>query len=321
MAILVRRGKFHNSVPVPGLTQLEATAVQVTLLGRPVKILAAYLSRSRPLIGADLTACFGGGLPVLNSRPTQRQTSGLELPADHETGKFLRDYAYGNSSLIFEPDTPATKPYNRSTTPDALDIAVTKELPFPVYLTLCSKLCSDHLPVHIDTVCRSFSHHSLDRPNFRRTDWTNFQTHLEDQIPFDPEFHNAMAIDTCVENFSGAVLQALEATTPKRRTRDDPRLLVPAGIQDEIRLKTRLRRRWQVTSDRALKAEVNRLQRSATRRLNEWRNDQWGATLESHDPEDQLLSRMTKRVIRFPTLTPNQATLIPPKTSVVPPRR
>jgi hypothetical protein len=34
------------------------------MTGRPVKILAVYLSPSRPLIGADLTACFGGGLPV-----------------------------------------------------------------------------------------------------------------------------------------------------------------------------------------------------------------------------------------------------------------
>jgi hypothetical protein len=34
------------------------------LAGRPVKILAAYLSPSRPLIGADLTVCFGWGLPV-----------------------------------------------------------------------------------------------------------------------------------------------------------------------------------------------------------------------------------------------------------------
>jgi hypothetical protein len=33
--------------------------------GKQVKILAAYLSPSRPLIGAELTACFGGGLPVL----------------------------------------------------------------------------------------------------------------------------------------------------------------------------------------------------------------------------------------------------------------
>jgi len=40
---------------------------------------------------------------------------------------------------------------------------------------------------------------------------SKFQIHLEDQIPFDPELHNGMAIDMCVENFSGAVLKALVA--------------------------------------------------------------------------------------------------------------
>ena len=59
-AILVRRGIVHHSVPIPVLTHLEGTAIRVTLAGRPVLILAAYLSPSRPLIGADLTACFGG---------------------------------------------------------------------------------------------------------------------------------------------------------------------------------------------------------------------------------------------------------------------
>jgi hypothetical protein len=63
--ILVRRDIVHHSVPVPGLTHWEAAAIQVKLAGKPVKILAAYLSPSGPLIGADLTACFGGGLPVL----------------------------------------------------------------------------------------------------------------------------------------------------------------------------------------------------------------------------------------------------------------
>jgi len=52
-------------VPVPGPTHLEGTGIQVILAGRPVKILAAYLSPSHPLIGVDLTACFGGGLQVL----------------------------------------------------------------------------------------------------------------------------------------------------------------------------------------------------------------------------------------------------------------
>ena len=105
------------------------------------------------------------------------------------------------------------------------------------------------------------------------SNWSNFQDNLEDHIPFDPEVHNGMAMDTCVENFSSAVLQALAAYTPKCRPLDDPRPPIPAGIQDEMRLKGRLRSRWQVTRDPALKAQVNRLQRSVTRRLNEWRND------------------------------------------------
>jgi hypothetical protein len=68
--------------------------------------------------------------------------------------------------------------------------------------------------------------------------WANFQTHLEDQIPFDLELHNEMAFDIFVENYSGTVLQALAVSIPKRRPRDNPRPPIPAGIQDKIRLKT-----------------------------------------------------------------------------------
>jgi len=57
-----------------------ATAIQVILAGRPVKILAAYLSPSRPLIGADLTSSLGWGMPVL-------MAGGLN--AEHETEETL----------------------------------------------------------------------------------------------------------------------------------------------------------------------------------------------------------------------------------------
>jgi hypothetical protein len=57
----------------------------------------------------------------------------------------------------------------------------------------------------------------------------NFQTHLEHHFPFDPELHNGMAIDKCVEKLCGAVLQAL-ASIPKRRPNDDPRPPIPASI-------------------------------------------------------------------------------------------
>ena len=78
-------------MPVPGLTHLEATTIQVTLAGRPVKILAAYLSPSRPLIGTDLTACFGGGLPILMAGDLNAKHVDWTSRLTTSRGKLLRD--------------------------------------------------------------------------------------------------------------------------------------------------------------------------------------------------------------------------------------
>ena len=101
-----------------------------------------------------------------------------------------------------------------------------------MYMTSCSALSSDHLPVLIVTAVRSSFHHPPDSTNFWRTDWVNIQIHLEDQSPFDPYLHNWMAIDTCAENFSVGLLHPLAVSTPKCRPRDDPRPPIPVGIQD-----------------------------------------------------------------------------------------
>jgi len=231
------------------------------MAGKPVKILAPYLSPSRPLIGANLSASFGGGIPVLMAGDLNAKLVNWNSRLSTRRGKLLRDYADGNSSLIFGPGTPTTNPYNPLATHDILDIVITKNLTSPVYLTSCSALSSDDLSILNDTTCHSSFQHPPDRPDFRRTDWANFQTHSEDQIPFDPELHAGMAIDTCVENYFGSVLKALAASIPKRRPRADPRPPTPAGIQEEIRLKNRLRRQWQVTRDPTLRAETKRLQR------------------------------------------------------------
>ena len=212
-------------------------------------ILATYLSPSRPLIGTDLTDCLGRGFPVLMAGDLNVKHVDWNSRLNTRRGKPLHDYADANSCLIFGPDSPATNPYNLSVIPDVLDIMITKNLSFPVYLTSCSALNPDHLPVIIDTLCCLSFHHTPDRPDFRRTEWGNFQTQLEELIPFNPELHNEMAIDTCVENFCGAVPKVLAVSTPKRRPRDDPPPLVPAGIQDDIRLKNRLQRQWQITRD------------------------------------------------------------------------
>ena len=89
-----------------------------------MKILAAYLSPSRPLIRADLTACFGGGLPVLLAGDLNAKHVVWNSRLTTRRGKLLRDYADENSCLIFGQDTTTNNPYNPSATPDVLDIAV-----------------------------------------------------------------------------------------------------------------------------------------------------------------------------------------------------
>jgi hypothetical protein len=175
--------------------------------------------------------------------------------------------------LIYGPDSPNTIPYNPSAKSDVLDIVSTKNLVTPVNLTVCSALNSNYLPVLIDIMCRSSFLTLHDRPDFKLTDWTKFQECLEEQLSSNPELRDKEAIDACVGDLSSAILCAIEVATPKGHQRFDPRPPIPASIQDEIRVKNRLRRQLQEIRNPALKAEVNRLQRSVTHRLYEWRND------------------------------------------------
>jgi hypothetical protein len=62
--ILAHRG-INRAVPVLGLQHLEATAICLVLANRSVKLAAAYLSPTRPLIESDLTEYVSGGFPIL----------------------------------------------------------------------------------------------------------------------------------------------------------------------------------------------------------------------------------------------------------------
>jgi hypothetical protein len=156
------------------------------LADRPVKVLAAYISPSRPLIGADLDACFGGVLPVLLAGDLNAKHVDWNSRLITRRGKLLRDYADENSCQIFGPDSPTNIPYNQSATPDVLDIVITRHLPSSVHLTSYSARSSDHLPEHIDTVCRSSFQHPPVRPDFRFTGWAKFQALLEAQNSIQP---------------------------------------------------------------------------------------------------------------------------------------
>jgi hypothetical protein len=72
--------------------------------------------------------------------------------------------------------------------------------------------------------------------------WAAFQAFLDDIPQGNPVVNDEQAIDKCVEGLTSAIQEVTAASAPKRRPRADPRSSLPARIQDEIRLKNRLRR-------------------------------------------------------------------------------
>jgi endonuclease/exonuclease/phosphatase family metal-dependent hydrolase len=135
----------------------------------PVKLVAAYLSPTRPLIESDLSECISAGFPVLLAGDLNAKHTDWNSRLTTSRGSLLRDYAIRNTCLIYGPDSPTTAPYRHNATPDVVDIVIVKDFVLPVYLTVCSALSSDHLPILIDTTCRSFQN-LLDRPDFTRMD-------------------------------------------------------------------------------------------------------------------------------------------------------
>jgi hypothetical protein len=151
-------------VPVPRLTHLEATAIQVIRLqtcDNPCALPFAFRPNVRG--GHD---CVRRGITGLDAWRRQRRTRGLELATEIERGKLLYDYVDENSRLISAPDSPNDNPYNLSY-PDVSDIVITNSLSFVIYLTSYSALSSDHLPVLIGTACRSSLLLPLDRPDLK----------------------------------------------------------------------------------------------------------------------------------------------------------
>ena len=136
--------------------------------------LAVYLSPSRPLIKRDPSACLDSELPVLMAGNLNAKHVDWNPRLTTNRERLLRHYANKKSCLIYGPDSPTTIPDNPSAISDILDIVLTKNLVTPVSLTACSALSSDHLPVLIDTRCRSSFLTLPDRPDFKRANWTRF---------------------------------------------------------------------------------------------------------------------------------------------------
>ena len=93
--------------------------------------------------------------------------------------------------------------FNSANLTDVLDIVV-KDFVLPVTLTVCHALSSDHLPLLVNTPCRSSFQVPPALPNLKRVDWAHFQDHLAAGIPGEIRIEIMQDIDASIETLTKA---------------------------------------------------------------------------------------------------------------------
>jgi len=166
-------------------------------------------------------------------------------------GKLLRDYAEENSCLIFGPDSqPPTHivawllPMSWTSWWPRTSYSRCIWLPAPHQVRTTSQFSLTLRVAHYFNTNRiALTSGALSGPTAKLT-WTN---QFRSKRNCTTRWQSTRALRT-----SPAPFWRLW----QRRPRDDPGPPIPAGIQGEIRLKSRLQRQWQITSDPSLIAEV-----------------------------------------------------------------
>ena len=197
------------------------------------------------------------------------------------------------------PVTPTTNPYYPSATPDYLDIVIIKDLTSLVYVTSFSALRSHYVTVLIVTTWSSSFPYPLDCPDSSCTDWSNFQAHLEDGIPSKPQLHKEVTIHMFWENVrhhSGRLRSYHSLDSPAWW----PAVLNSVSYSGWNTLEQFAIQAVVYHLHPTFNAEDNRLQRSMTLQLNDWRNDPLNATIHSRHLDDQSQLKMAKRLMRVP---------------------
>ena len=112
------------------------TAICVNIGGRPVKLVAVYLSPLRSLVDADLSECISGGTLVLLTGELSTKHKYCNSKLNSARGALLREFAAANSRIVHGSDAPTTTPNCSTVMPDVIDIVVVKDFVLPVNLTV-----------------------------------------------------------------------------------------------------------------------------------------------------------------------------------------
>lgn len=282
-AVVIKSYINHSQVAIPQLQEIQATAIKIYLEKRSIYIVAIYIPpKSSTVIADDLRKLTNlGDSLIIGGDFNARHPSWL-CRNENILGKTLASFLDRNAHeiMLLHPDTPTYyPPKNRN--PSIIDFFILKNMCTNQTAYTVAEMDSDHNPVitqipTLDEIVQTTQIQS--RLNFKKANWKMFKSILNTAIDIPKALKTPEDTNRCIQDFTSCIKDASKAAIPKITNRTMNEL--PADIIELIKIKNKIRRKWQKRRRRTIKTALNNLINTIGNLIKEYRNQQWEKKLQ-----------------------------------------
>lgn len=290
-AILTKKGIKHYKLPIPEMTNLEATGIITYTKRGPLLIYAVYHPPGKTISEQDIKKLFKDDTPTIAAGDLNAKNKGWNSRVENTNGRKLDAIALSNDLQILGPPAP-THFHVQTGTMDTLDITVTKNCLYHINLTTDEELTSDHLPVRAEV---NLEIEASDE-KVKTTKWGLFRDSIkiaETTIGTKEELEEA------VTNLEETIKTHIEKCS-HTRTRKETQYRLPEETRKLLQEKRRATKEYRRTLDHTTKRKLNEITEKVRKAIREYQDEEWTKKTESMTDDRDETWRIAKNLRKEP---------------------
>lgn len=304
LAIYVHRKINHYQITDLSTDLLESLSVMV-LVDSNTKILVSniYVRHGRAFPIDDFKKILYYNNKCIIAGDYNAHNRSWNCKGTNHFGKELQNLIINNNNVIlYHPPTPTHYPSSPNCSPSTIDLALCKNLNYPVNIETLDLFSSDHMPVlfSVDLVMET---QELSLPTV--INWNQFHDILAYSSLIYPFINNSDEIETAVDTLTKNIQDAIINSTIKLKRHKVHRF--PPDIRKLIAKRNALRKLYQHTRLPAHRQEYYSLQHTVREKIRAYSQDCWSDLIQNLKTEDNSLWRLqkifkTKAITNFPPI-------------------
>lgn len=299
-AVIIKSTIKHHEETRYCSEEFQITTVSILLQGSEVWVSAIY-SPPRHNIKYELYKymlnkykgkfIIGGDFNAKNTHWGSRLTT--------TKGRELLKAANDMGCDIISTGKPTYWPTDTNKKPDLIDFFIVRQIcKNKLYVHEGYELNSDHSPIYITVNIEANSNVKQMYLCNKQTDWTYFKTKLCDVINVTNQINTVNILESEVELITTQIQHCAWISTPEQST-NAYQQHYPKDILDLIKIKRKIRKKWQRTRQPTFKTELNYVTKCLQEKTREFRNKSFTKHVAQLTPDknsDYSLWKIVKNV-------------------------